>query len=65
MSFRYQLPDPLCHHARTGIVAAGGGPGEAHAATSVCSRPGCITDAIEWVAASTGLTPTHQEDNRG
>lgn len=59
---RYHLPDPKCDHRRAGIVTAGGGTGEPHAATNVCDRPECIADAVEWARASTGLTPEHRRD---
>ena len=59
---RYVLPDPLCNHARKGIVTSGGGPGQAHAATSVCDRDGCIEDALAWAIATTGLAASHRRD---
>lgn len=64
MATRYKLPNPKCKHARRGIVTSGGGPGEAHAATNVCDRPGCIADAIAWAEAHTHLSAEHRPDRR-
>jgi hypothetical protein len=60
---RYELPDPLCNHARKGIVTSGG-PGSAHAATNVCAREACIADAIEWATATTRLPAEFIPDAR-
>lgn len=58
-----RVTDPSCHHARKGIVTAGGRAG-AHAATNVCDRPECIADAMFWARAMTGLEPEHVPDRR-
>jgi hypothetical protein len=56
---RYSPPDPKCHHVPTVRVSshedllAEFRPGEPVASTYCCDRPECITDAREWVWAST------------
>ncbi len=59
---RYRVPDPLCRHARKGIVTAGNALSGPHAATNVCHRPECVADAIEWAEAVTGLDAEHRID---
>lgn len=55
--------DPLCHHARCGIVTSGD-PEGTHAATDVCDRPECIQDAITWAQTITRLPAEHVPDRR-
>lgn len=57
---RYELPDPKCNHKRKGRVFAGE-PGEA--STTVCDRPECIADAIEWAEAQTRKPAQHVPDS--
>lgn len=65
-----RVTDPICTHARRGIVTSH--PPKvrlfdavelgAHAATNVCDRPECIEDAKFWVRAISGKEPHHAPD---
>lgn len=54
MEIPEQIPDPVCDHKTAGRVTAGDLQA-AHASTYVCSRPGCIEDAMLWARSLTGL----------
>jgi hypothetical protein len=53
--------DPICEHARRGIVESGD-PSGPHAATQVCVRPECIADAKRWATEITRLPAEHRPD---
>ena len=49
---------PDCNHLREGVVTThpeGKPETGRYASTTVCARPRCIADAVEWAKAVTGL----------
>lgn len=62
---RYDLPDPQCRHKATVRVSshedleAGWASADPCASTYCCSREACLSDAREWLRASTRRDAVH------
>ena len=61
--------EPRCNHVRSEVLVTNQpdayDPNRSHASTWVCSRPGCVMDAMGWVARFTNEKPWWRHGTNG